>query len=243
MEPFLYDKFFEVEDEHWWFRARTEIILNIMLRRLALPDGSKILDIGCGTGGPLSRFSSKFDAWGIDTSDRAIEYCKQRGLKNVFTCDIEEFVKDHSDFRLVTLLDVVEHVEDDISFLRHASKSLVSNGTMLVTVPAYPFLWSQHDVVNHHKRRYTKKTLSASILKAGLDLRFISYYNTLLFPLAVAQRYLEKTLRINSDSELNLPGTIVNSTLYRVFSSERMPLSRVSFPFGVSLIAVARKRV
>ncbi len=242
MEPFLYDKFFEIEDKHWWFKARSDIILEIISSKLAIPDGSKILDIGCGTGGPLMRLAARFDAWGIDTSDRAVEYCERRGLKNVFRCDLGEFVQKHTDFRLATLLDVVEHVDDDVSFLSLAAKSLTKGGMVLITVPAYPFLWSQHDVVNHHKRRYTRRTLEALISNSGLELEFISYYNTILFPAVVAQRYLENVLGRNSDRELNMPGGLVNGILYRVFSSEKNLLKSIPFPFGVSLIAIARKR-
>ncbi len=241
LEPFLYDKFFEVEEKHWWFKARTEIIFDLLSNRIGLPEGSKILDIGCGTGGPLLRFNSKFDAWGIDISDQAIDYCRKRGLRNVSSCDIQEFVQDHKDFKLVTLLDVIEHVDDDVSFLKHASDALAEDGLVLVTVPAYPFLWSQHDVVNHHKRRYTKRTLTSSMSKAGLDLRYLSHYNTILFPLAVLQRYLEKLSRTNSDSELNIPDGTVNSLFYRIFSSEKSLLKHTVLPFGVSLIAIAGK--
>ncbi len=241
MEPFLYDKFFEVEDKHWWFAARSEIVLDIISRKLGIPDGSKILDIGCGTGGPLVSLAAHFDAWGIDNSDLAIDYCKRRNLKNVVCGDLAEFVKTHHDFRLAALLDVIEHVDDDVSFLKNASESLSADGKLLITVPAYPFLWSKHDEANHHKRRYTRKTLTKSIRDAGLAVQFMSYYNTLLFPAAVGQRFAEKLLRRNSDSELDMPGSAVNSILRGIFSSEKKLLGTVSFPFGVSLIAAAKR--
>lgn len=241
MEPFLYDKFFEVEDKHWWFAARSDIILDIVSGKLGIPGGSKVLDIGCGTGGPLVRLAERFDAWGIDNSDLAIEYCKRRDLRNVVCGDLAEFVENHHDFRLAALLDVIEHVDDDVSFLKHASESLSKDGILLITVPAYPFLWSKHDESNHHKRRYTRKTLTKSIRDAGLAVQFMSYYNTLLFPAAVAQRFMEKLLRRDSDSELDMPSGTVNSILRGIFSSEKKLLSAVSLPFGVSLIAAARR--
>ena len=241
MEDQLYQSFFDVEMRHWWFVARRGIILDSIESTLHLNPRSKILDVGCGVGGMLVSLSERYEAYGTDTSALAIEFCRKRGLKNAFECDLKGFPLANIEFDLIMLLDVIEHVDDDQALLREAFQRLKKGGFVLVTVPAYQFLWTRHDDVNHHKRRYTGSRLRGVLSESGFQVDRLSYFNTLLFPLAFVTRLLHKVLRSNTQSELSIPPFPLNDVLRSIFSLERPLLRRFSFWFGLSILAIARK--
>jgi SAM-dependent methyltransferase len=138
---------------------------------------------------------------------------------------------------MVAILDVLEHVEEDREALISISKRLKPGGRILITVPAHPWMWSAHDEVNHHKRRYTRKSLAAVIAAAGLKLEMMSWFNSLLFPLAAAARGIGR-LTGKSDSDDTMPPAFVNKVLEGLFGIERYALGRLPFPPGVSLVAI-----
>lgn len=226
---------------HWWFVARREIIVDIIESRLRLAPASKILDVGCGVGGTLVSLSDRYEVYGTDTSSLAIEFCRKRGLKNVFECSLRGFPLADMEFDLIMLLDVIEHVDDDQELLSEAFRRLKKGGVVLVTVPAYQFLWTRHDDLNHHKRRYVAGRLRSVLLNSGFLVDRLSYFNTLLFPLAFVTRLLHKMLDSGSQSELSIPPSFFNNTLRAIFSLERLFLRRLSFWFGLSILAIARK--
>jgi SAM-dependent methyltransferase len=240
VEEGLYRRFFDIEERHWWFVARQTIVEDFIQRRLDVPRGADVLDVGCGTGAILKMLTVRYEAYGTDTSELAIEYCRRRGLTNAFRCTLDSFPRPELRFDLITALDVIEHIDDDLAVVRKASEFLKPSGALLVTVPAYQFLWSAHDELNHHKRRYVKSRLRRVLVNAGLNVETVSYFNTLLFPLALIKRLTEKLLKLQSD-ELALPSPMLNGVLQHIFASERIPLRTISFPFGLSLIAVGRK--
>lgn len=240
MDATLYEKFFEVENRHWWFVARQRIVKEMIQRRLRVRQGAKVLDVGCGTGAILTMLSQQYEAYGTDTSELAIEFCRKRGLTNAYRCTLDNFPHPNLRFDLITAFDVLEHIDDDLTVVRKALDFLKPGGALLVTVPAYQFLWSPHDELNHHKRRYVKSQLRRLLQKGGLNVEMISYYNTFLFPIAMAKRLSEKILKQQGD-ELEIPAPLVNSLLQSIFAFERIPLQSFSFPFGLSLIAVGRK--
>ena len=240
MDEILYRKFYEVEDRHWWFRGRQKLVLDALRQWLNLNPQARLLDVGCGTGGTLKFLSDHFDAWGIDSSPLAIDLCHNRGLTQARQLATTE-LKDQ--FDVITLLDVIEHIEDDAGFLRDCLPLLTTGGAALITGPAFPALWSAHDEVNHHKRRYTPETLRAAIERAGFDVMRMTFFNTLLFPLGVAERALARLRKTNAPSAaLSLPPAPVNRLLERIFSSERFLIRGMKLPFGISLMAAARKR-
>ena len=241
MEEHLYKKFYEVENLHWWFSVRQQIVVDMVHRVALTPPGSKVLDVGCGTGAMLAMFSKEFDAYGTDTSPIAIEYSRQRGLANAFCCTLENFPHPEMRFELLTMLDVLEHIPDEGAVLRAAHQKLNPRGRILLTVPAYEYLWSIHDDLNHHQRRYVRSRLVQVLQANGFTVEFVSYFNTILFPSAVVGRIAKKVIKPTHDTTLNIPVSPVNSLLRKIFSIERRLLRKTSLPFGLSLIAIARR--
>jgi SAM-dependent methyltransferase len=239
-----------VEDVHWWFVGRRRILLRILNRYLG-PDGSqsrKILDVGCGTGTMLTHLAAFGKAEGVDVDEEAIAFCRERGLEDIRLGEATDLPFGDAAFDLVTALDVVEHLDDDVAAFREMNRVLRPGGYILVTVPAHKFLWGDQDEVNMHKRRYVARELRERLIHGGFDVLRVSYMNTLLFPPIAAARLLrrlERRLRPNtpqqSDFRYPAPGP-VNPLLAAVFAAEGPVLTRVSMPFGVSILAVAKKR-
>jgi SAM-dependent methyltransferase len=241
VDPSLYHRFFEVEDRHWWFVARQRIVLDLIGRRSGPGRGRPALDVGCGTGAFLKDLSSRWNAWGIDTSELAIEYARRRGLTQLALGTLEEFRPASGSFDLITALDVIEHIQDDVAVLRQMGERLSPGGMIIVTVPAHPWLWSAHDEINHHHRRYTRHTLADAVSAAGLQLDYLGYFNCLLFPLALVQRAVARLTGKLLDDGLTVPSGWLNASLRSVFALERHAVGRIPLPFGLSLIAVIRK--
>ena len=242
MDEILFDTFAEVEDRHWWFLARREIVCAVAQR--VLPEGSKVLDLGCGTGFVLERLQERYRANGLDLSPIALELCRKRGLSQVSLGSPEDLsAVEGCRFEGVFLLDVLEHLDDDAKALRHISQVLAPGGAVIITVPAFPFLWSRHDEINQHRRRYTRATLSDALRRSGFQLEQIGYFNSYLFPLAVAARVAGGLLGRVAPGGLGVPPAPLNALLRRIFASERSRVvnGRGGFPFGVSLLAVGRR--
>jgi 2-polyprenyl-3-methyl-5-hydroxy-6-metoxy-1,4-benzoquinol methylase len=242
VENYLYPHFYKIENEHWWFAARQKILWNFISRNFSLTKNSKVLDVGCGTGAILDTFAKNFDAYGQDVSEQAVDFCKQRGLKNVFRGYLNELPSHLKEFDLVTAFDVVEHIEDDLGVLKQMHSLLKKNGSVLITVPAFQMLWGAHDVVTHHKRRYIKKSLRNIMQNAGFEIVRMSYFNFFLFPVAVARRIQAKITKVDEAKDLEMPSPFVNSVLKSVFETEKFILPSINFPIGLSLIAVGRKK-
>jgi SAM-dependent methyltransferase len=239
-----------VEDVHWWFVGRRRILLEVLDRYLA-PNGSharRILDVGCGTGTMLTYLAAFGNAEGVDIDEEAIGFCRDRGLQNVRLGEAANLPFDDGSFDLVTALDVVEHLDDDVAAFREMKRVLRPGGQILVTVPAHRFLWGDQDEVNMHKRRYNARELRARLVESGFDVVRISYMNAVLFaPIAAVRlaRRLEHRLRprIQVQSDFRYPAPRpVNFLLAAVFGAEGPILRRVNIPFGVSILALAQKQ-
>ena len=244
MDERLFAIFAEVERTHWWFVARRELISAVVER--ILPPGGSILDVGCGTGFVLERLRERYDAAGVDQSPIALALCRARGLDQTWLGSPENLTAVAGRrFDLVLFLDVLEHLDHNVSALRHAAGVMAPGGAVLVTVPAFRFLWSRHDELNQHRRRYTRGELEALLRRSGFSVERSSYFNTYLFPLAVATRMAGRLLR-SEPAGLGVPPAPINRLLRRVFESEKRRLARAGpargFPFGVSLLAVGRKQ-
>jgi SAM-dependent methyltransferase len=242
MDSSSYESMYKVEEKHWWFAARREIFKSQLRRQLA--DGSTsgiILDVGCGTGGNCTALAGLGPVQGVDFSVEAVNFCAKRGFEATKAAATELPYPDGS-IAIVTLLDVLEHIEDDRMALAEAWRVLAPGGHLLITVPAYRFLWSSHDKALHHLRRYRKNELLALVDLADFKPLKCSYFNTLLFPVIAAIRLSERLFsRPRETDDLAMPGPLFNSVLKSVFLLEALLLRAVNLSFGVSLICVARK--
>jgi SAM-dependent methyltransferase len=237
MEKVLYDEMRESETEHWWFQARRDILLQVV--KAFVPKGAAVLDVGCGTGFILEKLQDDYDVYGLDHAEIAVNYCHERGLTSVKQGLLGEETFNGKKFQLVSFLDVIEHIEDDLAVVSIAKSYLSDTGYLMITVPAFQFLWSAHDEIHHHKRRYTKDSLTNLLEKAGYTVRYITYFNTLLFPMIALIRAMGNLTGRHNASDAKPANKLLNDTLYQVFKSERALLPKVNLPFGVSLLAIA----
>lgn len=243
MHPSAYIEMAGTESTHWWFVGRRMIVESV-IKRLKLPTNAKILEIGSGTGGNLKMLShyGELSAIEMDATARAIALrntaCKVDIRQAVFPAEIP--FRDIK-FDLICLFDVLEHIEEDGETLVALTGLLAEGGRVLITVPAYSWLWSVHDDFLHHKRRYSRTELCWKVRIAGFRTVKITYFNSLLLPLVAVVRLKDRLLSNRSSSGNSVPWKPVNYLLQFLFGSERHILSRVRLPFGVSLLTVLEK--
>jgi SAM-dependent methyltransferase len=241
MDRDVYDRMNEVEDRHWWFSARRDIISALISRMIADTQGITILEAGCGSGGNLTmlkKFGS-VDAFELDLPSREAAKIKS-GIDIQFGVLPDDIPFSHKKYDLIALFDVLEHIEADAKALSVLSDLLAPEGRILLTVPAFPLFWSSHDEKHHHFRRYTKQSLADAAKKAGLNIQFSSYFNTILLPLVLVSRGIKKLLQKESPDEA-LPPTWINTSLRSIFAFERHMTGRINLPAGLSLVAVLVK--
>lgn len=239
MDPAYLAAHVEEDRLHWYFRGRLAVIRSTL--RLVLPRRSlRLLEIGCGTGNILEALSVFGEAVGVETNDALLAVARAAGLdvrKGALPDDVP-VAPEWPD--VVLLLDVLEHLDDDFAGLRAAHRLLRADGVLIVTVPAYPWLWSGHDVVLAHRRRYVASGLRRLVERAGYRVERLSYFNTVLFP-ATASIRLYKRWRHDERHDLGRPGPWLNAFLEWLFALERHVVPRLALPFGSSLLVAARK--
>jgi SAM-dependent methyltransferase len=239
MDAKIYSEMATLEQQHWWFVARRKI-LDRILSTLPLPDNAQILEAGCGTGGNLSMLSRYGEVYAMEANDEALAFSSAKNIASVAAGRLPTPIPfNDQKFDLITLLDVLEHLDEDAASLSALSQRLNSGGWLLLTVPAYPFLWSRHDDLHHHKRRYIASDLRKLLNTNGYRVEYLSYFNTWLFPLIAAARLAN--LGNNDAGDATMPNKLINTLLTNIFASERYLLGKVSLPAGVSLLALARK--
>lgn len=239
----------ELEDRHWWFRARREIVVD--LGALLLPESGTIVDVGCGTGGNLSAFPDSHARVGVDPSSLAITIARRKCPGVRFVCGLppEAVGPELERADLVLLTDVLEHVEDDRGLLRGLVARMKVGAGLLLTVPAHPDLWSSHDVVHQHHRRYTEQSLSGLWVDLRVRVRLLAWFNRRLYPVARSVRTLRRRFGSGDDADptdLYLPPRPVNWVLYRILRGEGTALKRAlargedrpGGPAGLSLVAI-----
>ena len=241
MDRAVFDRMAEQDATHWWYTARREILSDVIARQIRPPSGARILEVGCGTGHNLAMLESFGPVDALELDAPARELAAQRLGRAVGDAPLPELPGVERDaYDLVALLDVLEHVEEDEAALRGVAECLASKGAVLLTVPANPWMWTVHDEHHHHHRRYTEATLRSVIQRAGLTPQLVTHFNTLLFPPIAAARAWGR-LRGQEESDDRMPSPRVNRLLEGVFGLERHLVGRVPLPFGVSLLAVARR--
>jgi SAM-dependent methyltransferase len=244
MREEVYDFIAQNEENHWWYHSRRVIFMSVLKKVLTpFSRDERIYDIGCGGGGNFAVWSSFSDScMGVDMSEKALDSCRKFAYQGLLLTDAGDLSKIISnDASLVTFCDVLEHVEDDRRVLEEAYRILKTGGFLFITAPAYGFLWGGADTLSLHKRRYSRKQLIQLVQGAHFRLVRSTYFNTFLFPPILVARLMEKFFKLNSSMECEPLHGVLNGVLRRVFSFERHLIKYFNLPFGVSLMAIAKK--
>jgi SAM-dependent methyltransferase len=264
MRPLNYEVMFDVEDHHWWFVGRRAIVFSQIEDALRggasngkpaaanararagrevspAPSKRRILDIGCGTGATLDHLKRYGQPHGIDLSELPLSFSRKRGHRRVLRASATDLPFESDSFDLVTTLDVVEHLDDDVQGLAEIRRVLKPGAPAIIFVPAFQSLWGPNDVQSGHKRRYRLEELRAAVKGAGLAVERISYANFAMFlPIWIGRKVLTAMGR-DGQAENRINHPFINNLLAKIFSSEAGWLRRRSLPFGVSIVCVARK--
>jgi SAM-dependent methyltransferase len=230
------------EDRHWWYQGRRRV-LERAIERLGLPDRASILDAGCGSGRNMIELARYGSVTGVELSDASVELARERHSGEVLEGSVMDMPIDADTFDLVVSLDVIEHLDDDVGALRELRRVTRPGGALLVTVPAYQWLWSGHDEINHHRRRYSRRTLLAAAEAAGWSCERTTHFNSLLLPVAILLRALERIKPASTTSSLDLwvPPAPLNALLRQPLRLEGALIGHgSSIPAGLSLLAVFR---
>jgi SAM-dependent methyltransferase len=232
----------QAEDQHWWYRGR-RTVLDVVIARLGLPQRARILDAGCGSGRNMVELARRGTVTGIELSETSVALARQRDAGEVVAGSVLEMPFAEDSFDLAVSLDVIEHLEDDLGALRELRRTVAPGGSLLVTVPAYQWLWSGHDEINHHHRRYTRRSLQRVAEQAGWRQTRTTYFNSLLLPVAIVLRVLDRVSTKTTESSLDLwvPPEPLNWLLERPLALEAALIKRGGrIPAGLSLLAVFR---
>lgn len=242
METAEFDLHAALEDDHWWFRARREIVFHQLQRYLPPGIEHRVLEVGCGTGGNLRFLADHYRVMAVELDAYAASLAAQRSGCDI-RCGTLPDAMANVGFKpdAVLMLDVLEHVADDFALVDRATDQLSDGGLLVLTVPADPRLWSNHDVALGHFRRYSRTTFSALWRDKPLEPLLVANFNSFLYPFIRLARSLRPARA--GETDLKAPNPYVNALLYAVFAAERNILGRWSLPWGCSLMAILRRRV
>ncbi|MBV9956908.1 MAG: class I SAM-dependent methyltransferase [Acidobacteria bacterium] len=245
MQQHTYSIMYEVEGTHWWFAGRRRILesfLERIITELHSTDRKpRLLDVGCGTGANLEMLARFGEAEGVDVSADALAFCRARGLERVSLGAAEKLPYEDGTFDVVTALDVVEHLDDDLAGLSEMRRVLRKDGRALFFVPAFMFLWGVQDDISHHRRRYRLPQFLNTVRAAGFEIERATYANLTFFAPILLGRALMRVTGLRPASENNITVSSLNGLFGRLFGAESRILRHTNLPFGVSAICVARR--
>jgi SAM-dependent methyltransferase len=249
MDPHLYDVFYGIEDHYWWSVGTRRIFFDL-IASLSLDERARVLDVGCGTGVTLRELPGRWRvAAGCDASAQGLAYCRQRGLRALVRADAGRLPFASGCMDLLLALDLIEHLDDDAGCLGEIARVCRPGGHVLVHVPAFPVLWNDKDVLNHHRRRYRRRELLRLLESCGLLAERVLYINFFIFPAALLaalsirllhRRRLEMPDPRSLDRLYAIPPAL-NRAMTALLDLERRLNRQVRLPFGVSLLCLARK--
>ena len=234
-----------LEGEHWWFRAR-RLILRHLLAQLEWPQQPRILEIGVGSGHNLREiYPSDARLEGVEPDHGLARLASDGGRARIVQASIDKLPPEIQDgsYDGVAMFDVLEHIKDDARALQIANRKLRRGGRIVLSAPAYMWLWGQQDVVNQHCRRYTQAQLREKLEAANFTVERATYFNTFLFPPIAAVRLLARRRHRQPapEGDFNYVPSLSNAALFNLFASERILLRFLDFPFGVSVFTSARR--
>lgn len=240
MRKDLYEDLYQTESDHWWHRAKRSYVL-AMIKKYTNRNKKIILDVGCGTGKNMEELSSLGVVFGIDSSDDALMFCKKRGLKNIQKGLVEKIPFEKNSLDIVCALDVLEHV-DDVAAVSEIHRVLNVGGALIITVPAFSWLWSKWDEVLGHKRRYSLKTLH----KLFPNNKWLIQKQTFIHSFLVLPTYLIRLIKSKSNKQYSSDFQLMNPTLNLILGFlshlEQTAIKRYDMPFGTSLLCVIQKK-
>jgi SAM-dependent methyltransferase len=238
-----YAEMYKLENFYWWFVARRKLLESLIKGIARSTPRPLILDVGCGTGINFTVLSHYGETFSSDASEEALRFGRARGIRLPVRARVESLPFPAASFNVITALDVLEHIDNDMEALAELWRVASEEGWLLITVPAYGFLWSEHDEALHHRRRYAASELRNKLTRAGFEVERVTYYITFLFFPILMVRFLQSVFKRSiypKTSHIILP-TWLNSLLIGILGLERFLLRWVNFPFGVSLVCLARK--
>jgi SAM-dependent methyltransferase len=240
MDRQIYDRMRQIEADHWWFRARRQILAGL-IGDLPLPKPAKVLEVGCGTGGNLAMLGAFGEVTGLEPDDESRAYAERSGARVEGGLLPDGLPFEAESFDLVCAFDVIEHVDDDQGSVAALARLVKPGGYMATTVPAQPWMRGRHDELHHHKRRYRMAPYRRLFEAAGLEIVTASHFNSVLFAPIAAVRLAKLMVGSKSADDDSMPPAPLNALLTGLFGSELGWLRRAALPVGVSIVLIARR--
>ena len=245
MNPEEFEVMYRVEDSHWWYRGMEAITRAVLDRVVGHVHNLRILDAGCGTGAVMSYLADYGQVTGFDFAAEALQFCQLRGRDRLSRASVQALPYANESFDLIASFDVLSDggvVDDDLALLEFA-RALRPGGRVLLRLPAYDWLHGKHDEAIYIRHRYTARELTGKLRRAGLEVEHMSYANMLMFPLAALKRLSERFVPVKQQgSDLTIRTSILNTPMRLILSLEAPCVARIGLPFGLTVVALARKR-
>ncbi len=239
MDPEYAERYRHLFENHWWWRARTELVVDLLRRLRPAKGWGNILDVGCGDGLFFDRLSEFGDVEGVEACEQLVDPGNPF-LRRIYLCRFDQNFRPGKKYSLILMLDVLEHLENPVEALRHVLELLTPEGTFIATVPAFMALWTNHDVLNHHFTRYTKSAFRTIARQAGLYIQEQRYVYHWTYPVKLGVRVVEGLLRLKP-TPAAVPVAPINKALYWLSRIEQKTLRALPIPFGSSLIVVGAR--